>query len=74
MIFDSKLPYNDRQNQLIVVTSFCLIVSTIAVVLRLIARRQFSIKLWWDDYICIVALVGGRESFPTCLPRVLTIY
>lgn len=61
MIFKNTTDYNDHQIQLIAVTSFCLISSTLAVILRLIARRQFAIKLWWDDYACIVALAGLKK-------------
>lgn len=50
-------PYTGRQRQIIGVCSFCLVISTAAVALRLTARRQFGIKLWWDDYITVVALV-----------------
>lgn len=53
-------PYTLRQQQLIAVSSFCIVISTIAVGLRLAARHQFRIKLWWDDYMCIVALVGMK--------------
>jgi hypothetical protein len=51
------LPHTERQTSLIAVTSFCIIISTFAVILRLLARRQFHIKLWWDDYIAVIALV-----------------
>lgn len=51
-------PYTARQQQLLAVTSFCLVVSTIAVAFRLVARHQFGVKLWWDDYMCMIALVN----------------
>lgn len=55
-------PYTNRQQQLLAITSFCLIISTIAVGFRLVARHQFGVKLWWDDYMCIVALVNTNRS------------
>lgn len=63
MIFTKQKNYNSHQVQLIYVTSFCLISSTLAVSFRLLARRKFGIKLWWDDYIAILALVGNIPSF-----------
>ena len=63
MIFTEKKDYNRHQVQLIYVTSFCLISSTLAVGLRLLARRKFGIKLWWDDYIAVLALVCYISSF-----------
>ena len=62
MIFDNNHPLNSRQRQLVIATSFCLALSTLAVALRLIARRKFGIKLWWDDYICVLALVGATKK------------
>lgn len=34
-----------------------MILSTLAFILRLVARRQSRTKLWWDDYCAGVALV-----------------
>ncbi|MCJ1265139.1 hypothetical protein MMC22_005014 [Lobaria immixta] len=67
MIFTKKKDYNSHQVQLIYVTSFCLISSTLAVGLRLLARRKFGIKLWWDDYIAVLALIF------TYVPNILTL-
>lgn len=50
--------YNSRQRSLTAVTSFCIIVSTLAAGLRLYARRKLHIKFWWDDSIAVVALVS----------------
>lgn len=63
MNFTKQKGYNTHQVQLIYVTSFCLISSTFAVGLRLLARRQFGIKLWWDDYIAVIALVCNIPYF-----------
>lgn len=63
MIFTKHDGYNSHQVQLIYVTSFCLISSTFAIALRILARRQFGIKLWWDDYIAVLALVCNIPYF-----------
>lgn len=60
-------PFNDRQRNLIAVTTFCIIISTVAVALRLLARRTFNVNLWWDDYVAVIALVG----FPSLLASLL---
>ena len=49
--------FTHRQIQLISVTSTCLVVSTVAVALRLLVRRKTAAALWWDDYFAILALV-----------------
>lgn len=48
---------NDRQLQLIAFTSTCLVLSTLAVVLRLLVRWYSPVNLWWDDWITVLALV-----------------
>lgn len=49
--------YTSRQNLLLGVTSVGLAVSTLAVSLRLFARRYLHVKLWWDDYLAVLTLV-----------------
>lgn len=55
--------YTARQKQLLGVCIFCLIISTLAVILRLLTRRLFDAKLWWDDYIVVLALVFASLAF-----------
>ena len=50
--------YNKRQKELIIVASVSIVVQTVVVVLRIISRRLFRVKLWWDDYLCVLALVS----------------
>ncbi|MCJ1462477.1 hypothetical protein MMC07_001079 [Pseudocyphellaria aurata] len=50
--------YNERQRELVGVAIFGLIVSTLAVGLRITARRRLKIAIWWDDYLAILALVS----------------
>jgi hypothetical protein len=53
------VPYNSRQWSIIIVTSFLVATSTLAVGLRLYARQSTGGRLHLDD-ICIVAsLVSG---------------
>lgn len=61
-------PYNSRQHNLVAVTTFCIIIATIAVALRLLARRQFHVKLWWDDYVAVIALVGFAPQVASSPP------
>lgn len=49
--------YDNRQVQLIAVTSICLALSTVAVVLRLLVRWSSAARFWWDDLVVILALV-----------------
>ena len=51
--------YSERQVQLVAVCTLCLVLSTIAVALRLLVRRFGSVaNTWWDDWITVVALVS----------------
>lgn len=49
--------YTSRQHLLLGVTGCGLVLSTLAVSLRLIARRYLHVKLWWDDYLAVLAMV-----------------
>lgn len=49
--------YNVQQRDLLGVASFGLFLSTLAVGLRVVARRRLSVALWWDDYLAISALL-----------------
>lgn len=48
----------DRTNQLRAILYSLIALSTIAVILRLLSRRVGKIRLWWDDFLTIAALVG----------------
>lgn len=50
--------FDNRQVQIIAVTSTCLVLSTVAVVLRLLVRWSSAAVLWWDDWVAVLALVG----------------
>ena len=50
---------NHRQVTLIAVCTLCLVLSTVVVGLRLLARHLSEVKYWWDDAAAIAALVGG---------------
>ena len=49
--------YTSRQHLLLGVTGCGLVLSTLAVSLRLIARRYLHVKLWWDDYLAVLTMV-----------------
>ena len=49
---------NVRQIQIVAVCTLCLVLSTAAIILRLLARRISTVKYWWDDGTAILALVS----------------
>ena len=58
---------NERQRVLIGIASTCMLLSTIAIALRLVVRWSSSAILWWDDWIAILALVWVLEALSQCL-------
>ena len=50
---------NNRQIQIVAVTSMLIFVSTLAVALRFIARRISTRYICMDDYVIVFALVRG---------------
>lgn len=48
---------DNRGPDMVVSTVICISLACIAVLLRLIARRLSKAKIWFDDYMIIVALV-----------------
>lgn len=52
-----NIKWNRQQKELVTIPSVCLVVGTFAVGLRLLSRRIFRAKIWWDDYLCLFALV-----------------
>ena len=51
---------NTRQVQIVAVTSMLIFVSTASVILRLVSRQISVRKLFPDDHVIIVALVGNH--------------
>jgi hypothetical protein len=49
--------YTDRQSQLLAAIICCLVLPTLVVGLRLLARLTMKVTLWWDDYCAFAALV-----------------
>lgn len=62
------LPYNSRQWSIIIVTSFLVAISTLAVGLRLYARQSSGGRLYVDDF-CIVASLVSEIPFNHTEPR-----
>ena len=58
--------FNEQQIQIVIVSSVLLVISTFAVILRLLARRVVKVHLYPDDYVIVVALVGGFASKSKC--------
>lgn len=50
--------YQSRQSEIYGGTISLIILATLSVAVRLVARRQSLAKLWWDDIILVVALVS----------------
>ena len=57
-------PNASRQPQIIGVACMLLFVSTAAVILRLLFRRNLGLGLWYDDYTITVALVRYSHNRP----------
>lgn len=55
--------HDNLRHVVITATCFALIISTIAVILRLACRRITKTKLFLDDYLMIAALVGIYPAF-----------
>lgn len=51
-------PYNERQVQIVTITTILVVLSTSAVILRCIARRLSRSGLYKDDWVIILALVS----------------
>ncbi|KAL2000397.1 hypothetical protein VTN02DRAFT_3177 [Thermoascus thermophilus] len=64
-------PYSSRQWSIVLVTSFLLAFSTLAVALRLYARRLTAAVLYLDDKIIIVALF---LSYGNCICEYVGLY
>ena len=54
-------PYNERQIQIIIVTTLLIVLSTAAVVLRCLARRLSGTGLFKDDWVITLALVSDGQ-------------
>ncbi|KAL9027104.1 MAG: hypothetical protein Q9196_004326 [Gyalolechia fulgens] len=49
--------YESRQSEIYGGTISLIVLATASVIIRLIARQKSAAKLWWDDFIIVVALV-----------------
>lgn len=56
VVLDLRL--NSQQRKAIAISVLCIILPTVFVGLRLLSRRMCKVKLGWDDYFCVVSLVG----------------
>ena len=60
----------DLEPQLLPVFIVFTILPLVAVCLRVLARSIKQMKLWWDDYLILVASVRTRLAISNCLwPR-----
>ena len=50
--------HEDRSGELRALFICLIPLSTTAVLLRFLSRRIARTKLWWDDWLTVVALVG----------------
>lgn len=55
---DLGYDHDNLRHVVITATCFALILSTVSVVLRLYCRKITGTKVFFDDYLIIVALVG----------------
>ena len=64
--------YADRGPHLVRVCSVMIALSAIAVALRLVSRRLSKVRLWWDDWLILIALVNDpRANFFRTMPLTL---
>ncbi|KAL8935221.1 MAG: hypothetical protein Q9216_005531 [Gyalolechia sp. 2 TL-2023] len=49
--------HESRQSEIYGGTISLIVLATLSVIVRLIARQRSAAKLWWDDFIIVVALV-----------------
>lgn len=56
---DLGYSHDDLRHVVITATSFALILSTVSVILRLLCRVVTKTKMFLDDYLIIIALVGA---------------
>lgn len=57
--------YNDwDQSDIYKGTVFQIVLATVSVAVRLVARQKSPAKLWWDDFTVVVALVSWRRNNP----------
>ncbi len=67
---EGRPAYTRPQKELIIVASLCLVVGTLAVVFRMVSRRLFQAKVWWDDCLCVFGWVGGKHGCARAVPAV----
>jgi len=64
---------DSRAPMVLAILSTLTVLSIVAVIARLVARRMSKVALWWDDYTIIVALVRTpEERGPGITPRLTT--
>ena len=56
-IFSAAFLAEDRSSSVLAAAISTFSLATIAVILRIIARRITAAKLWWDDYFIFLAYV-----------------
>jgi hypothetical protein len=49
--------HESQKSQIYGVTVTLVVAATLAVALRLVARRLSAAKYWWDDWMLVLALV-----------------
>ncbi|KAL9595709.1 MAG: hypothetical protein Q9219_006275 [cf. Caloplaca sp. 3 TL-2023] len=49
--------YQSRQSEIYGGTISLIVLATVSVLIRLIARQKSAARLWWDDFIIVVALI-----------------
>lgn len=59
--------YESRQSEIYGGTISLIVLATLSVVVRLLARQRSAAKLWWDDSIIVIALVRKQASASDCL-------
>ena len=63
MSSNSHQGLDERQLLLIGIAITCIVLSTIAIALRLVVRWSSTAILWWDDWVAMLALVWVFQAF-----------
>jgi len=73
---DEPLHHGSRAHQLILVTVIALVLPTLFLILRLSARHVLRIRLYFDDWLIIIAYVSWwrRSDMHALLIRKLQVF
>jgi hypothetical protein len=51
-------PKESRSNEVKITAVVCIVITTVIVILRSLARLTVTSRLWWDDWMILLATVS----------------